>query len=224
MPSGSSARSTRARSATCSRTPSPRRCCAASAPSPAASRRSTRKAASELLGARRTTAAADLTPRESEVLALVRQGLANKQIARRLGISRAHGQGPPHLGVPADRRRRPHPGRAVGRAERPRADQRRARRRRAVELAGVAGAVRQRRRSAAELGAQRLEGAPVAQPGLVGPPVARLLGVHGSLARSPPPCARWRAGRPRRGRSAASRRCRDRPAGAWPGRRRGCAR
>jgi DNA-binding NarL/FixJ family response regulator len=47
------------------------------------------RAARELLGARRTTstAAADLTPRESEVLALVRQGLANKQIARRLGIS-----------------------------------------------------------------------------------------------------------------------------------------
>jgi DNA-binding NarL/FixJ family response regulator len=47
------------------------------------------KAARELLGARRTTSgpAADLTPRESEVLALVRQGLANKQIARRLGIS-----------------------------------------------------------------------------------------------------------------------------------------
>jgi DNA-binding NarL/FixJ family response regulator len=29
----------------------------------------------------------DLTPREAEVLGLVRQGLANKQIARRLGIS-----------------------------------------------------------------------------------------------------------------------------------------
>ena len=28
-----------------------------------------------------------LTPREEEVLELVRQGLANKQIARRLGIS-----------------------------------------------------------------------------------------------------------------------------------------
>jgi DNA-binding NarL/FixJ family response regulator len=47
------------------------------------------KAARELLGARHTasTAAADLTPREREVLILLRQGLANKQIARRLGIS-----------------------------------------------------------------------------------------------------------------------------------------
>jgi DNA-binding NarL/FixJ family response regulator len=47
------------------------------------------RAARALLGSRRTTstAAADLTPRETEVLALVRQGLANKQIARRLGIS-----------------------------------------------------------------------------------------------------------------------------------------
>jgi len=47
------------------------------------------RAARELLGARRTTgpSTADLTRRETEVLGLVRQGLANKQIARRLGIS-----------------------------------------------------------------------------------------------------------------------------------------
>ncbi|MBA2444354.1 MAG: response regulator transcription factor [Nocardioidaceae bacterium] len=48
------------------------------------------KAARELLSARRSRPAAgsaDLTPRETEVLSLVRQGLANKQIARRLGIS-----------------------------------------------------------------------------------------------------------------------------------------
>jgi len=45
------------------------------------------RAARELLGARRTTSAVELTPREQEVLGLVRQGLANKQIARRLGIS-----------------------------------------------------------------------------------------------------------------------------------------
>jgi len=34
-----------------------------------------------------TPASVELTPREAEVLGLVRQGLANKQIARRLGIS-----------------------------------------------------------------------------------------------------------------------------------------
>jgi DNA-binding NarL/FixJ family response regulator len=47
------------------------------------------KAARQLLTARsaRPAAAPDLTPREVEVLGLVRQGLANKQIARRLGIS-----------------------------------------------------------------------------------------------------------------------------------------
>lgn len=48
------------------------------------------RAARELLTARAgggPTVSADLTPRETEVLRLVRQGLANKQIARRLGIS-----------------------------------------------------------------------------------------------------------------------------------------
>ena len=45
------------------------------------------RAARELLGARRPAPTADLTPRELEVLCLVRAGLANKQIARRLGIS-----------------------------------------------------------------------------------------------------------------------------------------
>ncbi len=47
------------------------------------------RAARQLLGARASasTAAPDLTPREAEVIELVRQGLANKQIARRLGIS-----------------------------------------------------------------------------------------------------------------------------------------
>jgi DNA-binding NarL/FixJ family response regulator len=50
------------------------------------------RAARELLAARRRpggVAPADLTPRESEVLVMVRQGLANKQIARALGISQA---------------------------------------------------------------------------------------------------------------------------------------
>lgn len=45
------------------------------------------RAARQLLAARATVSAPDLTPREVEVLRLVRQGLANKQIARRLGIS-----------------------------------------------------------------------------------------------------------------------------------------
>jgi DNA-binding NarL/FixJ family response regulator len=48
------------------------------------------RAARQLLGARSAqvkAAGPDLTPREAEVIELVRQGLANKQIARRLGIS-----------------------------------------------------------------------------------------------------------------------------------------
>ncbi|MCB0909774.1 MAG: response regulator transcription factor [Nocardioidaceae bacterium] len=48
------------------------------------------RAAREMLTARAASppaSSADLTPREAEVLKLVRLGLANKQIARRLGIS-----------------------------------------------------------------------------------------------------------------------------------------
>jgi DNA-binding NarL/FixJ family response regulator len=45
------------------------------------------RAARQLLMARSSSPAVELTPREREVLGLVRGGLANKQIARRLGIS-----------------------------------------------------------------------------------------------------------------------------------------
>jgi DNA-binding NarL/FixJ family response regulator len=45
------------------------------------------RAARQLLSARSSSASVELTPREREVLGLVRGGLANKQIARRLGIS-----------------------------------------------------------------------------------------------------------------------------------------
>ena len=45
------------------------------------------RAARQLLGVRRTASGVELTAREREVLQLVREGLANKQIARRLGIS-----------------------------------------------------------------------------------------------------------------------------------------
>jgi DNA-binding NarL/FixJ family response regulator len=47
------------------------------------------KVARELLTSREQTTSSDvqLTPREAEVLGLVKSGLANKQIARRLGIS-----------------------------------------------------------------------------------------------------------------------------------------
>lgn len=45
------------------------------------------KAARELLRSRTSAPAAQLSPREQDVLRLVVQGLANKQIARRLGIT-----------------------------------------------------------------------------------------------------------------------------------------
>jgi DNA-binding NarL/FixJ family response regulator len=45
------------------------------------------RAARQLLGARSGSPLSQLTTRESEVLRLVREGLANKQIARRLDIS-----------------------------------------------------------------------------------------------------------------------------------------
>jgi len=46
------------------------------------------RAARRLLGARApSTTLGDLSPREREVLTLVREGLANKQVARRLGIT-----------------------------------------------------------------------------------------------------------------------------------------
>ena len=56
----------------------------------------------------------ELTPREEEVLRLVGQGLANKQIARRLGIGERTVKAHLTQRVPAARRQRPCPGGAVG--------------------------------------------------------------------------------------------------------------
>ena len=81
-----SARSTPARAATCSRTPSRTSCCAASAPPRAASPRWTRAPPTPSSPAQ-TEVGATLTAREREVLKLVAEGLPNKQIARALGIT-----------------------------------------------------------------------------------------------------------------------------------------
>ena len=57
-------------------------------------------------------------PREREVLVLVARGLPNKLIARRARDQREDRQGPPDERLPADRRHRPHAGRALGAAPR----------------------------------------------------------------------------------------------------------
>ena len=78
------------------------------------------RAARELLGARRTTSHRDRRPhpareRGAGAGAAGTGEQADRPAARDL---RAHREGAPDLDVPADRRRRPHPGGAVGRAER----------------------------------------------------------------------------------------------------------
>ena len=91
----------------------------ASGRSAAASRRSTRGSPGSCSRRAATPAPAASTsrPARPRCSAWCRQGLANKQIARRLGDQRADRQGAPDVGVPADRRRRPDPGRPVGRAQ-----------------------------------------------------------------------------------------------------------
>ncbi len=181
------------------------------------------KVARRLLTARSETSAAavQLTKRETEVLALVRAGLANKQIGRRLGISertvKAHLTSVfQQIGV-VDRTQ------AALWAERNLPE---AGRRGLVDVLGgePVGELldglrrrRQRGRGATPRGADRAVGAPVAQRAAVRPPVAGLLRRSRSPATAPRPCARWPAGRARRGRSAAARRCRGRSAAASTG-------
>ena len=73
------------RSATCSSTPGPTSCSARSGPLPRATRRSTRRRPGCCSQPAAAAPGAELSAREEEVLRLVAAGLANKQIARRLG-------------------------------------------------------------------------------------------------------------------------------------------
>ena len=85
---GSSTRSRRAPTATCSSTPSPTTSPTRSEPCTPAASPLDPKAARALVESRRPARdTPQLTDREREVLLLVRDGLANKQIARRLGIA-----------------------------------------------------------------------------------------------------------------------------------------
>ena len=84
---GSSGRWTREPWGTSSRTPTPTTCCRASARSARGGSPIHPRAARTLLGIRAGSSQVQLTSRETEILRLVREGLANKQIARRLDIS-----------------------------------------------------------------------------------------------------------------------------------------
>ena len=77
------------------------------------------RAARQLLASRRRPrcGGSDLTPREAEVLGLVQAGAGQQADRPPARDQRADRQGAPDVGVPADRRRRPDPGRAVGRAQ-----------------------------------------------------------------------------------------------------------
>ena len=73
------------------------------------------RAARVLLSARSLGGqAATMSARERQVLRLVVDGLAKQADRAAAGHLRAHRQGAPDQRVPADRRARPHPGRAVG--------------------------------------------------------------------------------------------------------------
>ena len=78
------------------------------------------RAASAILGARRAAApAAELSDREREVLLLVAEGLPEQADRPAPGHQRKDGQGAPDERLQADRRDRPHAGRALGGATRP---------------------------------------------------------------------------------------------------------